>query len=96
MAGQVVNRHLKQTMVNEHNLYRYLGEKIKRLRLKNNLTQDDLAEKSGLTRSQIMNIEEGYCKTSIHTLYDICEVIGAEPTQFLPTLEALSRFHYGG
>ena len=81
-------------MANQYQLYKYVGEKIKRLRLKNNMTQDELLEKTGLTRTTLMNLEEGYQKTPIHILYDICEVIGAEPTQVLPTLDALSQFHY--
>ena len=81
-------------MVNQYHLYKHIGEKIKRLRLKNNMTQDDLVEKTGLTRTTLMNLEEGHQKTPIHILYDICEAIGAEPTQVLPTLEALSQFHY--
>ena len=52
-----------------------IGEKIRELRKKKNMTQQDLAEKTKLTCAAIINIEKGYNKPSSSSLYKICEVL---------------------
>jgi transcriptional regulator with XRE-family HTH domain len=45
-----------------------IGKNIKKIRLNNNLTLQELAEESGLTRSLISQIENGKANPSINTL----------------------------
>ena len=45
-----------------------LGEKVKLLRKRRNLKQDDLAEVLGLSRSQISNLEKGRRNLSLKQL----------------------------
>ena len=55
--------------------YRKIGLKIKEYRLKNNLTQEKLAEISDLTPIHISNIERGKAHVSLHTLEKIADVL---------------------
>ena len=52
-----------------------IGEKIKELRKERNLTQEDLAKKSGLTCAAIINIEKGYNAPNPKSIYKICEAL---------------------
>lgn len=48
-----------------------IGEKIRELRKKKNLTQEELAKLSKLTCATIINIEKGYCIPAPPSLYKI-------------------------
>lgn len=60
-----------------------LGEKIRRLREKQNLTQIQLAEKIGVSLSLIGQIETGRVKPALNTLHNIAGVFGVGITYFL-------------
>ncbi len=55
--------------------YKQLGLKMKEYRLKYNLTQEELAEKSELSAVYISNIERGKCHISLHTLNKISKIL---------------------
>ena len=48
---------------NDELFLKQFGKNIRDLRMKNNLTQRDLADKSGLEESAIQRIERGYNST---------------------------------
>ena len=50
-----------------------IGERIKELRLKNSMSQEEFAEKIGLDRSYICRIESGQKNLTLETLIKICE-----------------------
>lgn len=52
-----------------------IGKRISQARNSRNLTQEDLAELSGLSVSSISRIETGYTSTSLKTLYKICNIL---------------------
>jgi len=58
------------------NVKKQLGAKIKRLRLKHDLTQDELAEKMGLATRTLCGIENGENFVKSDTLERFCEVFG--------------------
>ena len=62
-----------------------LGEKVKLLRKRRNLKQDDLAEVLGLSRSQISNLEKGRRNLSLKQLEKLCEYFKADMSFFLMT-----------
>jgi len=65
-------------------LYRVVGRRIKLLRQKKNITQAQMAEKTGISRSSLSNIESGNHQASLHNLYLIFNVL-EEPLQaYLP------------
>jgi transcriptional regulator with XRE-family HTH domain len=59
-----------------------IGEKIKRLRRVNNLTQDELANRCDLTKGFISQIERNLTSPSINTLIDILEALGTNISSF--------------
>ena len=53
-----------------------LGEKLYTLRTKQNMTQEQLAEKVSVTRQTINAIEKGDYNPSINLCITICRVLG--------------------
>ncbi|MEG0364925.1 MAG: XRE family transcriptional regulator [Erysipelotrichales bacterium] len=53
-----------------------IGKKIKRLRIQNNLTLEELASRSELTKGFLSQLERNLTSPSISTLEDILEALG--------------------
>ncbi len=64
-----------------------IGQKIKRLRLANDLTQDELAIRSDLTRGFISLVERDRTSISIEALASILDVLGTTLSEFFRRLE---------
>lgn len=75
-------------MVRAGTVYASLGRRVRSLRERTGLTQDELAREVGLRRTSITNIEGGRQKVLLHTLYGIAEALGVPPESLLePTRE---------
>ncbi len=59
-----------------------IGRKIRELRLENALTQEELADRSELTKGFISQLERGIASPSIATLQDILEALGTNLAEF--------------
>lgn len=59
-----------------------IGDKIKRLRIQNGLTQEELADRSELTKGFISQVERDLTSPSISTLVDILEGLGTDLREF--------------
>ncbi len=59
-----------------------IGSKIKRLRLQNGLTQEELGERTDLTKGYISQLERDLNSPSIETLFSLLEVLGTSPKEF--------------
>ena len=59
-----------------------IGSKIKRLRLKRNLTQEELADRCELSKGFISQLENDLTSPSIETLDDIVQALGTSLKQF--------------
>ena len=59
-----------------------IGSKIKLLRLKCNLTQEELADRCELSKSFISQLENDYTSPSIETLNDIVTALGTNLKHF--------------
>ena len=59
-----------------------IGEKIKRLRLRHGLTQEELADRCELSKGFISLLERDLTSPSIATLMDILECLGSDLTTF--------------
>lgn len=64
-----------------------IGEKIRRLRIQNSLTQEELAERSELTKGFISQVERDLTSPSIATLVDILEGLGTNLKDFFNDIE---------
>lgn len=60
-----------------------IGEKIKRLRIQHNLTQEELADRCELSKGFISQVERELTSPSIATLVDILESLGTNLQDFL-------------
>lgn len=59
-----------------------IGDKIRRLRVKNGLTQEELADRCELTKGFISQLERDLASPSIATLVDILEGLGTNLKDF--------------
>ena len=59
-----------------------IGEKIKNLRNQNGLTQEELADRTELTKGFISQLERGLTAPSVSTLADIVECLGTNLSDF--------------
>ena len=53
----------------------YIGERIRDLRNRNGLTQQELADRTELTKGFISQLERGQVSASVVTLFDLIEQI---------------------
>lgn len=59
-----------------------IGEKIRDLRLKMELTQEELGDRCDLTKGFISQLENNLTSPSINTLINILEALGSSPEAF--------------
>ncbi|QFF98311.1 XRE family transcriptional regulator [Psychrobacillus glaciei] len=59
-----------------------IGKKIKRLRLEKGLTQEELGERTDLSKGFISQLERDINSPSIETLFTILSVLGCKPKDF--------------
>ena len=64
-----------------------IGAKIKLLRIKNQLTLEELANRSELTKGFLSQVERNLTSPSIATLEDILEALGTSLGEFFPMTE---------
>ena len=64
-------------------MYTDLGEKVKTLRKRRGLKQDDLAEFLNLSRSQISNLESGRRNLNLRQLEKLCDYFKVDMSFFL-------------
>ena len=64
-------------------MYSELGEKVKLLRKRRNLKQDDLAKVLDLSRGQISNLEKGRRNLNLKQLDKLCTYFQVEMSYFL-------------
>jgi Predicted transcriptional regulators len=73
--------------------YKQLGNRISKERKKNNLTQEQLAEKIGMSVNHISNIENDYSIPSLETFIKICLALDVTPdTLLVGTVYALETY----
>ncbi|WP_019138519.1 MULTISPECIES: helix-turn-helix domain-containing protein [Peptoniphilus] len=59
-----------------------IGNKIKEMRIEKGLTQEELADRSELTKGFISQIERNLTSPSVDSLLDILEALGTNPSLF--------------
>jgi transcriptional regulator with XRE-family HTH domain len=71
------------------NLYEEIGSRIENFRKEKKLTQKELADKVGLTRTSIVQIEKGEQRVPIDKLYKIAKAVNLKVYDLLPDEEFL-------
>lgn len=59
-----------------------IGSKIKNLRIQKNLTQEELGERTDLTKGYISQLERNLSSPSMDSFFNILEVLGTTPRDF--------------
>ncbi len=61
----------------------YIGEKLKEIRTRRFLTQEELAEKAGVSHSTIVNIERNHAEPQFRTIRKLARALDIDPAEFL-------------
>lgn len=59
-----------------------IGDKLRNLRIQKNLTQEELGERTDLSKGYISQLERDLSSPSMETFFDILEVLGITPEDF--------------
>lgn len=70
--------------MDEEALYKLVGEKIRKFRDRKGISQAKLAQKLGMTRTSVVNIEAGRQRPPLHVLWQIAEVLETETALLIP------------
>lgn len=73
----------------QQRLYQLLGENIKAYRIQRQLTQEQLANEIELTRTSVVNIEQGRQHPPLHLLLEIAKALKVTLEALIPTEASL-------
>ena len=71
-----------------------IGNQIKNLRIQKNLTQEELAERTNLSKGYISQVERDLSVPSMEVFFDILEVLGCSPKDFFDEKQEEQRVVY--
>ena len=71
-----------------------IGNKIKNLRIQKNLTQEELGERTDLSKGYISQLERNLSSPSMETFFSILEVLGVTPKAFFDEKEQVQQVVY--
>jgi len=60
-----------------------LGENLKRIRTKNNITQVEIAKKLGVDRSFVSNLENAKTNPTLATITNLAQALGVSTNELL-------------
>ena len=70
-------------------IYRGVGRKIRQTRENQRLSQDSLAQRLGISRTSMVNIEAGRQRAPLHVLWQIAELLETKLILLIPGPEEL-------
>lgn len=62
---------------------RLVGENVRRFRIERQMTQEQFAERSGLSQQYISDLERGRRNPTIVTLFEISQALGVQPAELI-------------
>ena len=71
-------------------VYRELGDRLAGARQSTGLTQREVAERAGVGRPTLANIEKGRQRVLYHQMLDLARALGVDPRGLLPVPELSS------
>ena len=96
MAGWLYRFTLLNFFLVYHKLMKIeIGQKIKDLRLAAELTQSELADRAGLTKGFISQIENGQTSISLDSMIDILDALGVSISEFFSEDDEEDRVVFG-
>lgn len=76
-------------MDNPVELYTAIGIRIRQERERRDLTQEELAGRSGIGRTSLTNIEAGRQRLLVHQLWRIARALSVQPRGLFPDLQSV-------
>jgi len=76
--------------IDSRKLYEHVGTQVREARRLRNITQDDLAQRVGVKRTSITNLEKGLQNAPLTVLYSICDELKIEISDILPAVQEVS------
>lgn len=61
-----------------------IGQRIRRVRERRRLSQGQLAKRLGLSRTSVVNLEQGRQRVPLDRIYDAARYMGVPVTRLLP------------
>jgi transcriptional regulator with XRE-family HTH domain len=61
----------------------YVGDKLREIRIQRLLTQEELAEKAGVSPSTVVNIERDNREPQFRTIRKLAKALEVEPTELV-------------
>lgn len=61
----------------------YIGEKLKQVRTRRLLTQEELADRAGISAATVVNIERNNQEPQFRTIRKLGKALDVDPTEFL-------------
>lgn len=71
-----------------------VGNRIKNLRIQKNLTQEELAERTNLSKGYISQVERDLSMPSMDVFFDLLEVLGCSPKDFFDAEQEVQKVVY--
>ena len=68
------------------------GQLLRKYRLRQGMSQEALAARSGYERAFISLVELGKTNPSLRSIFDICGSVGMKPSAFIRQVEQVSGF----
>ncbi|MGO4498606.1 helix-turn-helix domain-containing protein [Paenibacillus sp. 2RAB27] len=72
---------------NEQTIKQVIGKTLKAIRIKQGLSQEDLAGKCEVDRSYISMIEVGRNEPSVSKIFELCDGLNIKPSSFFQLIE---------
>lgn len=70
-----------------------IADRIKQVRIRKNVSQPELAKLTGMSRTNIANLETGNHNLSIKNLYKICVALDVEVIDILPSISVVGDYY---
>jgi transcriptional regulator with XRE-family HTH domain len=61
----------------------YIGEKLKEIRIQRLLTQEELAEKAGVSAATVVNVERNNQEPHFRTIRKLAKALDVDPTELV-------------
>ena len=61
----------------------YIGDKLKEIRTRRFLTQEELADKAGVSPATIVRVERNQAEPHISTMRKLAQALNVDPTELL-------------
>ena len=80
----IAQNHVYDINMNTNQIYIDFGKQLRDLRKQARLSQADLAERVGLSRTSVTNIERGRQHLPLHMVFLLADAVGVDPTKLIP------------